>query len=100
FVFDMGDFDADGTPDLAVADGSSTWIVFGPFAGRMDLREAAWRIEAPGGAAVQAYALGTGDLDLDGLDDLAIAAPYAEVPGEPTAHDELRIFFGRDLAAP
>ena len=122
-VLAIGDFDLDGAPDVAIASGSG--------AGRSDLIqilagssmpaegscEGAWipaiTLECPSVAAAEGIdcvdfgaALAAGDVNADGIDDLIVGAPGADVDGVGGAGavfvfagDRVIADVGRDVAA-
>ena len=82
-----GDLDGDGTPDLASSgamdERGRTWIFQGglgtdPMTGAEAL--ATWTGEADGDQA--GYSLAAGDVDGDGVADLAVGAPYNDRGGD------------------
>lgn len=80
-VAPAGDVDGDGRPDLVVAGGRSAYVVFGSRVrphGSLDLRRlgaVGERIDAPAGEQIVA-ALGVGDLDGDGRNELAVVTSH------------------------
>lgn len=75
-VAPAGDLDADGIPDIAFAEESQIYVVYGRPAGHADvnvglLDRAGFRLSMPAGRPVTALA-GVGDVNGDRIDDLAI----------------------------
>ncbi len=99
----IGDFNADGNPDLAVAAvfrADSTGAVFvwwGPIARgrRFDLasQSADWTIVGPAAKAFLGSSLQAGDVDGDGIDDL-VASAFA-TRGAPANSGAVLAFLGR-----
>jgi hypothetical protein len=112
-VAGVGDVNGDGVDDLAIGAPEAkigktfregeTYVVFGggKDAGTVDL---AVRIANGGGLLIrgepQIYGLsglsisGAGDLDGDGIGDLILAAPYADIGGRPSS-GRVYVVFGR-----
>jgi FG-GAP repeat protein len=108
-VAGAGDVNGDGIPDLAIAapddlgdgaDRTAVYVVFGrrPLPSRVDLRglgAGGLTIAGLGDGAEELRVAGAGDVNGDGLDDVAIALPF----GAPTAGGDfqstLLIVFGR-----
>jgi hypothetical protein len=95
-AFAIGDFDDDGAMDLAIgvpgahsttlsADEGLVEVLYGTSAGPTATGSQAWTQDSPGilGAAESGDAFGqtleSCDIDLDGYDDLLIAAPYEDI---------------------
>lgn len=78
-----GDFDGNGSPDLAIAAGDNTvyvflnWTIEAPTTGT--------EISAPSGASAFGTSIATGDFNGDGRDELVIADPEATVGGNASA---------------
>jgi hypothetical protein len=75
-VAPAGDVDADGVPDVLFAEDSRAYLVYGRPAGRDDidlglLGKAGFRLSMPAGRILTALA-GVGDVNADGIDDIAI----------------------------
>ena len=75
-VVSAGDLDADGITDLAFAEDSVVYVLYGRHSGQADvdvamLAGAGYRIRMPEGGAVSALSA-AGDFNRDGVDDLAI----------------------------
>ena len=81
-----GDLDGDGIDDLAmtVANDGRAWLMLGPLtADRTATRGSDGQIDTPiSKYRITITVISTGDLDADGIDDLAIAAPVPSQPGE------------------
>ena len=88
FAGAQGDFDGDGQPDLAmsapganhngVASGA-VYVYLGPVAGGESTDADGRYVGRPN--TQTGYALGAGDFDADGIDDLAIGSPYDDGDG-------------------
>ena len=77
-AFTVGDFDGDGLADVASFDynlGGTVAIVQGPASGTIDLSTADTIIEPASWDQQLGSGLGSGDVDLDGTDELLIGAP-------------------------
>lgn len=85
-----GDMDGDGRDDLAISapyrddpvtNAGAVYLIYGPLSSAGDLASAEASVggKTPGGLMGQAVSMG-GDSDGDGFADLAIGAPYANVP--------------------
>jgi hypothetical protein len=82
-VAPAGDVDADGVPDILFAEDSQVYVIYGRPAGHEDvsvgfLGSAGFRLSMPAGRAVTALA-GVGDVNADGIDDIAIGDAGAKV---------------------
>ncbi|MFZ5479414.1 MAG: FG-GAP repeat domain-containing protein, partial [Myxococcota bacterium] len=79
-VVTAGDYDGDGVADVAVGDwwggarAGRVYLLHGPFAGALSVASADATLEGETADAAAGWALATGDLDLDGADDLVVAA--------------------------
>jgi hypothetical protein len=84
-AFTVGDFDGDGLADVAASDNNdhgAVTITPGPASGEVDLSAAETVIEATSVTQQLGSGLGSGDLDLDGTDELLIGAPADASCGE------------------
>ncbi len=109
-----GDFNADGTEDLALgapaADGPSNgrngagavYIFYGPITGGIDLASVMADVEIHGQEAGDALGtvLAVGDLNGDGTSDLAVGAPGGDGDGNTQADSgQIHVFYGGALAS-
>jgi hypothetical protein len=106
----MGDFDGDGFDDLAVGipganidsedNAGAVYVIYGSEDGLANgtQQEFARGVNGVDGTSLEdeyfGQTLASGDFDHDGYADLAIAAPYAEVDGDPQA-GTVNILYGR-----
>jgi hypothetical protein len=88
-----GDFDADGTLDLAFSQAGATWVCSGPHQSDRSVEDCE--------AYLQGDSATSGDLDGDGIPELltadALFEPvvhlYRQPLGQPEAHADLTVFF-------
>ena len=79
----LGDLDGDGADDIAIgapgadhagAEAGATWVLYGPFAGRIDITTGE-RVERAAGDGVGSSLSAAGDVDGDGTPDLIVGGP-------------------------
>jgi hypothetical protein len=82
-----GDYNGDGTRDLAIGDpaedatgtsGGAVYVVVGPVSGLVSLADAEWKIVSnDAGDTLGTSITNAGDTDGDGVDDVLAGAPYS-----------------------
>ncbi len=81
------DVDGDGFDDVLVGASYSgvSYLAYGPFSGSVDLEDVGWVFSETSGFSYAGYSVaGLGDIDDDGLADVAIGSPYSSVGGTYT----------------
>ncbi len=79
----MGDVDGSGVANLMLVsqDTQTVYVFGGTMSGGQDLDDATGTIYAPDAANIFARGMDSGDLDGDGVDDVAMTAPWADSYG-------------------
>ncbi len=97
-----GDFNGDGFDDLAVGapeqdyqhtDAGALFIYFGPVAANITADDANALYRGDAGGDMLGYALSSGDVNCDGLDDIVVSAPFNDEQNTNTGM--VYILYGR-----